>query len=83
MSHVAASSRYHLSHSMLIRWPTTRGHYIVGIEEYLMYENINIGLHHVRTAATTSYDYGAYLYGLLMLCTENFNEGSTYSDKLR
>ncbi|KAH0852688.1 LOW QUALITY PROTEIN: hypothetical protein HID58_093853 [Brassica napus] len=55
--------------SAIIRWPTTRGHYIVGIEEYLMYENINIGLHYVRTAATTSYDYGAYLYGLLMLCT--------------
>ncbi|KAG5396882.1 hypothetical protein IGI04_018696 [Brassica rapa subsp. trilocularis] len=82
MSHVAASSRYHPSHSVL-RWPTTGGHYILGIEEYHMYKNINIGVHHIRTTATTSHDYATYLYGLLMLCTENFNEWSTYSDKLR
>ena len=53
-------------------------HYVVGIEDYSLYKNIDSGLHHLWTAAAASQDHVIYLYGLLMLCIGNFNEWSAY-----
>ncbi|CAH2064690.1 unnamed protein product [Thlaspi arvense] len=57
-------------------------HYIEGIKEYFYYNNITTGLHHLQATAEGSYDNGIYLYGIIMLCRGQTEEGKNYLDLL-
>ncbi|ESQ33197.1 hypothetical protein EUTSA_v10005441mg, partial [Eutrema salsugineum] len=57
-------------------------HYIEGIKEYFYYNN-DAGLHHLRLSAANSYEDGIYLYGLIMFCRGEIEEGKKYLDMLQ
>ncbi|KAF2588537.1 hypothetical protein F2Q70_00039153 [Brassica cretica] len=52
-------------------------HYTEGIKQFFTYDNRTIGLLHLKKSAGGSYDNGAYLYGILMSCMGNIEEGGT------
>lgn len=57
-------------------------HYIEGIKEYFYNHNTTNGLLHLQQSADGSYKEGIYLYGIVMLCRGNIEEGKSYIDKL-
>ncbi|ESQ44825.1 hypothetical protein EUTSA_v10003388mg, partial [Eutrema salsugineum] len=57
-------------------------HYIKGIQEYFHRNNTNIGLQHLKSTAQGSYKKNMYLYGIIMLCRGETEEGKAYLDKL-
>lgn len=57
-------------------------HYIEGIKQYFIHDNTTIGMFHLKKSAKGSYDNGMYLYGILMLCTQNREEGNMFSCSL-
>ncbi|CAA7059784.1 unnamed protein product [Microthlaspi erraticum] len=57
-------------------------HYVKGIREYFLQNNVAVGLNHLKKAADGGYDDGIYLYVILMLCNGETVEGKTYLDKL-
>ncbi|CAN6876937.1 unnamed protein product [Brassica oleracea] len=52
-------------------------HYIEGIKQFFAYDNRTVGLHHLRKSAEGSYDNGTYLYGIVVSCMGNIEEGKT------
>lgn len=59
-----------------------QAHYIEGIIQYFRCDNTNKGLIHLEQAANGLYDDGIYLYGLLLLCTGNIEEGKNKLNSL-
>ncbi|ESQ50126.1 hypothetical protein EUTSA_v10002164mg [Eutrema salsugineum] len=53
------------------------------ILEYFQHNNPTLGLEHLKTSADSSYKNGIYLYGILMLCRGEMDEGKAYLDKLQ
>ncbi|KAF8116081.1 LOW QUALITY PROTEIN: hypothetical protein N665_0022s0011 [Sinapis alba] len=53
-------------------------HYIEGLKQYFIHENTILGLFHLKKSAEISYDNGTYIYGILMLCTGNTEEGKLF-----
>lgn len=52
-----------------------QAHYIEGIVQYFQCNRTGKGLFHLEQAANGLYDDGIYLYGLLLLCRGNIEEG--------
>ncbi|KAG2323902.1 hypothetical protein Bca4012_038243 [Brassica carinata] len=50
-------------------------HYIEGIKQYFIFDNMNLGLFHLKKSAQGKYDNGTYLYGMLLLCNGNIAQG--------
>ncbi|CAH8346341.1 unnamed protein product [Eruca vesicaria subsp. sativa] len=57
-------------------------HYVRGIQEYFHKNNATVGLAHLKIAAQGSYDNGIYLYGMIMLCRGQEEEGKAMVEKL-
>ncbi|KAL1202768.1 F-box protein [Cardamine amara subsp. amara] len=57
-------------------------HYIKGIQQYFQHNNTNIGLEHLKKSADGLYADSIYLYGIIMTCRGQLEEGRTYLDKL-
>ncbi|WZZ64475.1 hypothetical protein YC2023_075845 [Brassica napus] len=59
-----------------------KAHYIRGIQEYFHKNNTSVGLSHIKIAAQGLYDNGIYLYGMIMLCRGEEEEGKAMMEKL-
>lgn len=59
-----------------------KAHYIEGLLQYFQHRRSIRGLKHLRQSADANYDYGVYIYSILMLCRGNFSEGKKYLDRL-
>ncbi|CAH8334508.1 unnamed protein product [Eruca vesicaria subsp. sativa] len=57
-------------------------HYVRGIQEYFHKNNATVCLAHLKIAAQGSYDNGIYLYGMIMLCRGQEEEGKAMVEKL-
>ncbi|CAN7095319.1 unnamed protein product [Brassica rapa subsp. narinosa] len=57
-------------------------HYIRGIQEYFHKNTTTVGLFHIKIAAQGLYDNGIYLYGMIMLCRGEEEEGKAMMEKL-
>lgn len=79
---LAAKRRYKDLMAKTLAHGNAEAHYIKGILEYLHRDNIDVGLQHLKEAADGSYTDSIYLYGIIMLCRGQMEEGKTYLDKL-
>ncbi|CAA7059787.1 unnamed protein product [Microthlaspi erraticum] len=57
-------------------------HYIKAIVEYFHNDNQEAGLHFLKVAAQGSYTDGIYLYGIILCCRGQMEEGTAYLDSL-
>ncbi|KAG2312749.1 hypothetical protein Bca4012_027310 [Brassica carinata] len=57
-------------------------HFIEGIKQYFVFDDMDLGLFHLKKSAEGKYDSGTYLYAMLLLCTGNFAEGLTVLSSL-
>lgn len=72
------SKRYHQLMNRCIVSENPAAHYIEGIKQYFIHDNTTIGMFHLKKSAKGSYDNGMYLYGILMLCTQNREERNMF-----
>ncbi|KAF8088668.1 hypothetical protein N665_0532s0031 [Sinapis alba] len=78
MTPLITYGRYHrLMEACIIRG-NPAAHYIEGIKLYFVQESTTMGLFHLKKSPEGSYDNGTYLYGILMLCTGNREEGKKF-----
>ncbi|XP_013673860.1 F-box protein At2g35280-like [Brassica napus] len=84
---VAAPKRMLTEHERLkercLENGNTEAHYIEGVLQFFVQKDIQIGLIHLRKAATGNNPTGMYLYGLLMLAEGHTHSGKKYLDKLK
>ncbi|CAF1929449.1 unnamed protein product [Brassica napus] len=52
-------------------------HYTEGIKQFFAYDNRTVVLLHLKKPAEGSYDNGTYLYGIVVSCMRNIEEGKT------
>ncbi|KAF8105945.1 hypothetical protein N665_0151s0038 [Sinapis alba] len=60
----------------------SEAHYIEGILQGFYWDKLDDGLLHLRKSGDGMYAPGILLYGILMLCLGNMDEGKIYLDKL-
>ncbi|XP_010412529.1 PREDICTED: F-box protein At2g35280-like [Camelina sativa] len=75
MNPLAALTRYQDFMEKCIASGNVEAHYIKGIQEYFQKNNTQTGLEHLKTAATSSYENGIYLYGIVQMCRGDGDEG--------
>lgn len=60
----------------------SEAHYVEGILQFFYWNNLDEGLLHLRKSAEGMYVPGTLIYGVLMLCLGNMDEGKAYIDTL-
>ncbi|KAF8096736.1 hypothetical protein N665_0302s0010 [Sinapis alba] len=78
MSPLLTFGRYHQLMNRCLQSDNPAAHYIEGLKQYFIHENTILGLFHLKKSAENSYDNGTYIYGILMLCTGNTEEGKLF-----
>ncbi|KAF8096419.1 hypothetical protein N665_0309s0045 [Sinapis alba] len=75
MNPLSTYGRYHQLMERCLRSENPAAHFIEGIKHFFVQDSTTMGLFHLKKSSEGSYDNGTYLYGLLLLCTGNRQEG--------
>lgn len=72
----------HLRKNQCLDNDNPKAHYIEVLNQYFYHRKSIKRLNHLHQSANGNYDKDTYLYGILMFCIGNFEEGTKYLDKL-